>query len=304
MSLANTIKSVQEIKASLSKELLCEENSPNETAFDVERCLDLLRRLDEQTVTLNVLTKTLIGTVVSKFKTHHTLGPMAKALVKKWKKLAKDSSTKTNSDERNESSQKATTSAAMDMEWGHLSPLRKNICTKLHDLLNLEKATMIRNGMNKEAFQHLILSRASEVESAMESKMGKHGTIYTDKARSLCFNIKKNSMLRHNIIMGSITPEELVNMSSEQLSTAEKTEERNAEINRLQESRRLDWETANEGKINEMCGIKGDLLRASLFTCGRCKSIKTTSTQKQTRSADEPMTVFVLCLNCGKRWKC
>jgi hypothetical protein len=46
-------------------------------------------------------------------------------------------------------------------------------------------------------------------------------------------------------------------------------------------------------KINEMCGIKGELLQASLFTCGRCKSVKTTSTQKQTRSADEPMTVFV-----------
>ncbi len=53
-----------------------------------------------------------------------------------------------------------------------------------------------------------------------------------------------------------------------------------------------------------MCGIKGELLKASLFTCGRCKSIKTTSTQKQTRSADEPMTVFVLCMNCGNRWKC
>lgn len=302
MSIAKTIKSVQEIKALLSKELPCEENSPDE-AVVVERCLDLLQRLDEQNVTLHVLTKTLIGTVVSKFKMHHTLGPVAKALVKKWKKLAKDVSTKANSDEQNGSTLQAA-AAAMEMEWGHLPPLRKNICTKLHDLLNLEKSTMIRNGMNKEAFHHLILSRASEVESAMEGKMGKNRTIYTDKARSLCFNIKKNSMLRHNIIMGSITAEELVNMSTEQLSTAEKTEERNAEINRLQESRRLDWETANEGKINEMCGIKGDLLRASLFTCGRCKSIKTTSTQKQTRSADEPMTVFVLCLNCGKRWKC
>jgi transcription elongation factor S-II len=41
-----------------------------------------------------------------------------------------------------------------------------------------------------------------------------------------------------------------------------------------------------------------------LFTCGKCKSKKTTYYQMQTRSADEPMTTFVTCLNCNKRWKC
>jgi len=40
------------------------------------------------------------------------------------------------------------------------------------------------------------------------------------------------------------------------------------------------------------------------FKCGRCKSVKTTYYQMQTRSADEPMTVFVSCLNCGRNWKC
>lgn len=39
------------------------------------------------------------------------------------------------------------------------------------------------------------------------------------------------------------------------------------------------------------------------FTCGKCKSKKTTYTQAQTRSADEPMTTFVTCLNCEHRWK-
>lgn len=39
------------------------------------------------------------------------------------------------------------------------------------------------------------------------------------------------------------------------------------------------------------------------FKCGKCKSMKTTYTQAQTRSADEPMTTFVTCLNCGNRWK-
>ena len=35
---------------------------------------------------------------------------------------------------------------------------------------------------------------------------------------------------------------------------------------KVMESKQLDWDTQNEDKINEMCGIKGDLLKASLFT--------------------------------------
>lgn len=41
-----------------------------------------------------------------------------------------------------------------------------------------------------------------------------------------------------------------------------------------------------------------------LFKCGRCKSVKTTYYQMQTRSADEPMTTYVTCKNCGAKWKC
>ena len=40
------------------------------------------------------------------------------------------------------------------------------------------------------------------------------------------------------------------------------------------------------------------------FTCFKCKSKKCTFYQLQTRSADEPMTTFVTCINCGNRWRC
>jgi DNA-directed RNA polymerase subunit M/transcription elongation factor TFIIS len=40
-----------------------------------------------------------------------------------------------------------------------------------------------------------------------------------------------------------------------------------------------------------------------MYQCSRCKQKKCTYYQLQTRSADEPMTTFVTCLNCGKRWK-
>ncbi|WAK75083.1 putative transcription elongation factor SII [Mandarin fish ranavirus] len=37
-------------------------------------------------------------------------------------------------------------------------------------------------------------------------------------------------------------------------------------------------------------------------TCPVCKSKRVHAYQKQTRSADEPMTLFALCALCGKRW--
>ena len=40
-----------------------------------------------------------------------------------------------------------------------------------------------------------------------------------------------------------------------------------------------------------------------IFKCGKCKSKRTTYFQLQTRSADEPMTTFVSCNDCGKQWK-
>lgn len=40
-----------------------------------------------------------------------------------------------------------------------------------------------------------------------------------------------------------------------------------------------------------------------MFKCGKCKERNCTYFQMQTRSADEPMTTFVTCLNCKNRWK-
>ena len=41
----------------------------------------------------------------------------------------------------------------------------------------------------------------------------------------------------------------------------------------------------------------------SLYKCRRCKTNYTSFIEKQTRSADEPMTVFVRCHNCGNNWR-
>jgi DNA-directed RNA polymerase subunit M/transcription elongation factor TFIIS len=40
-----------------------------------------------------------------------------------------------------------------------------------------------------------------------------------------------------------------------------------------------------------------------VLTCGACSSKKIFSYSKQTRSSDEPMTVFAQCSQCGNKWR-
>ena len=54
-------------------------------------------------------------------------------------------------------------------------------------------------------------------------------------------------------------------------------------------------------KRNEMRGCK-PMATTSQFTCRKCRSKNISSYELQTRSADEPMTNFCLCIDCGNRW--
>lgn len=40
-----------------------------------------------------------------------------------------------------------------------------------------------------------------------------------------------------------------------------------------------------------------------IYTCKACRSKATVFQAVQTRSADEPMTIFITCLSCDNRWK-
>lgn len=42
---------------------------------------------------------------------------------------------------------------------------------------------------------------------------------------------------------------------------------------------------------------------SGMFKCKRCHKDRTRYWEMQTRSADEPMTIFIRCLNCGKEWR-
>ena len=113
---------------------------------------------------------------------------------------------------------------------------------------------------------------------------------YKNRIRSRIANLKdvKNPNLRTNFRIGAISAARLAVMTAEEMA--------NDEIKQLRE--KFTKEAINDAQLATVQGTKTDLLK-----CGKCKKRNCTYNQVQTRSADEPMTTFVLCNECGNRWK-
>jgi len=65
------------------------------------------------------------------------------------------------------------------------------------------------------------------------------------------------------------------------------------------------WEESNKRKTEEEKFLYETHLVSNSKTtmCYKCKEKNVYVTCKQTRSADEPETIFYLCLTCGNKWK-
>ena len=65
------------------------------------------------------------------------------------------------------------------------------------------------------------------------------------------------------------------------------------------------WKTQFDNQqMREKRQLEGDRSMATdMFLCKRCGKRECTYYEMQTRSADEPMTIFITCLACGKHWR-
>jgi DNA-directed RNA polymerase subunit M/transcription elongation factor TFIIS len=63
-------------------------------------------------------------------------------------------------------------------------------------------------------------------------------------------------------------------------------------------------ESFMQQQVREKRQLEGNKSMATdQFLCMRCHKRECTYYEMQTRSADEPMTIFITCLNCGKHWR-
>ncbi|XP_026084172.1 transcription elongation factor A protein 3-like isoform X10 [Carassius auratus] len=131
---------------------------------------------------------------------------------------------------------------------------------------------------------------AAEIEDHIYQEIKALDMKYKNRVRSRISNLKdpKNPNLRKNVLAGAIELRRIATMTAEEMASDELKQLRNV----------LTQEAIREHQMAKTGGTTTDLLQ-----CGKCRKKNCTYNQVQTRSADEPMTTFVLCNECGNRWK-
>ena len=159
---------------------------------------------------------------------------------------------------------------------------RENIKKKFEKILNnathadnLEKG--IYNKTIQDATKKLVVRKWENVYFIQ---------LYIDKVRTIYINLQLPEVL-NQILDKKLKSHELAFMTHQEILPKK--------WNGLIE----DLKIKNQNKYTPKIEASTDN-----FTCYKCKSKECSYYQLQTRSADEPMTTFVTCINCGNRWKC
>lgn len=155
---------------------------------------------------------------------------------------------------------------------------------------NLKLSLKIENPEDGEAKRKELIDIVVKTEEALYEKY-KGDSPYSNRAMEILHNIKENEDFRNKIVNGDIKPEELATMDVIKMVSKEKQKEIAETKNNKVTSIQSDWEMKHT-KVTE-----------GVYKCGKCGCNKTTQKEMQTRSADEPMTVFITCVECGNGWK-
>ena len=115
--------------------------------------------------------------------------------------------------------------------------------------------------------------------------------LYLNKCISIYSNMKENSYIQNNylfknIIENKINPSDIANLSVYDIFPDNWKEL----INKKSKMDELKYKLKPEAMTDQ-------------FKCRKCYSRSCSYYEVQTRSADEPMTQFITCLDCKKRWK-
>ncbi|XP_051735286.1 transcription elongation factor A protein 2 [Ctenopharyngodon idella] len=279
---------------------------------NTDGAIDLLRELKNMKMSLETLQSTRIGmsvNAVRKQSSDEEVQTLAKSLIKTWKKLLDGSEGKSeekkkggsplqsssskdcpgSSDTSNKQETPKTPTTPVTPKFTSFPPApvtTDSVRTKCRELLVAALQTDGDHQTIGVDCEHL----AAQIEDCIYQEFKSTDMKYKTRLRSRISNLKdqKNPDLRRNVLCGNISPDRIASMTAEEMASAELKEIRKA----------LTKESIREHQLSKVGGTETDM-----FICGKCRGKNCTYTQVQTRSADEPMTTFVLCNECGNRWK-
>jgi DNA-directed RNA polymerase subunit M/transcription elongation factor TFIIS len=162
---------------------------------------------------------------------------------------------------------------------------------KMVTMLNNEiKNIKLSKSIEKGIYNYTIkLSKHKNIKRSWNNLI--FNQLYISKVRSIYTNIKKDSYIQNESFLERIynnefDPEKIADLTIYDIFPD-------------------NWKTLIDNK-SKRDKIKYELkpeAMTTLFKCRKCNSRETSYYELQTRSADEPMTQFITCLNCNNRWK-
>uniref|UniRef100_A0A3Q3WAT1 Transcription elongation factor n=1 Tax=Mola mola TaxID=94237 RepID=A0A3Q3WAT1_MOLML len=271
---------------------------------NTDGALDLLRELKNVKMSLETLQSTRVGmsvNAVRKQSSEEEVQTIAKALIKSWKKLL---GTSGRAEKKKDGAPVSSSSISKDSGGGERRCSEESAAalapTLPPQVTSFPPAPVTADSVRNKCRELLVAALQTDGDHltvgvdcerlAIFQEFNSTDMKYKTRLRSRISNLKdqKNPELRRNVLCGNISPQRIASMTAEEMASAELKQIREA----------LTKESIREHQLSRVGGTETDM-----FVCSKCHGKSCTYTQVQTRSADEPMTTFVLCNSCGNRWK-
>ncbi|KAJ3090394.1 RNA polymerase II elongation factor [Quaeritorhiza haematococci] len=288
--------------------------------------LDLLDKLETVKATTDLLKATKIGVYVNELRKHakatDALKEKAREIVGKWKKDVgkgdggKHSPVKSNNSEQKKpapTSEKKKPPVKVELPRSNSQDSVKGSSGPTTPASAQPERTIANDGVDfrstgdavrdkcvdmlytslaigSDESSSVIIAKATRIESLVHQDNGGTTQKYRSRIRSLYMNLKdkNNPELRVRVVNGDIAAEKFAKMTHEEM---------------MSDKRKAEAEAAHKLSLMEAQTAADQQAETDQFKCGKCKSRRCKYFQMQTRSADEPMTTFVTCLNCNHRWR-
>lgn len=303
---AISTQKVLEMKTKLQREM----KSDNE-----ENIIKLLRFIHERCIiSLSQLKQTQLGATILKLHKHSNsdIKLIAKLLLRQWNNEMK-------------AKKKSTTGGKKEQKQGSKAAQPKVLKNVANDQTQEPAPTYIEQNIEKtppetihealkefqtpENMRNMTLSKlttvfvnqtfldlkasiniALNIENELWTFTNGDKKKYSQQYKAIIFNLKQlnNPDFRIKVATEQITPHQVVRMKSKDMASSA-----------LQAIRKK----ATEEAIRKSSAPKMPPAKPGMHRCGKCKSEQVFAYPVQTRSADEPMTLFCTCTICGNNWK-